>query len=571
VDQIGASNLKQVQLIGHSAGSWAVYSALRYIAAHAPGCEVQVTYLDPFIPDQTSYNLLPLLNHAFKGQVLEQSVNYTKVTTPGAARAEAYFTEFDETELSTLVGWPSEATSVTWSWSGIQGAYVQEMYALDQSSPDWYGHGGPIAFYRDSIATPGASRIESLGWNNSLAFNTTVERAVRLTGNLASGDVIVGGSSTCTFTIHNDGNDDLTVSAISLPAGFTGNWFGKIAVGSSHDVAITFSPTAAQEYSGTVTVSSDATSGTGSMAVYGRGVARVMRLAGDLDFGNVMIGSSVTRVLKLANDGNTAMSVVSIVTPAGFSGAWSGNIAAGGAQDVLITFSPTTLGQVAGTLAIDSDATSGMTSRDVTGSGVGSLINLSGNLSFGAVEVATTASGQLSIRNNGNIPMNVSGLALPVGYSGNWSGTILPSSVVDVAITFTPTIGMAYSGVVTVLSDANGGTATYPIDGLGTVSLSQDSDGDGVTDQAELLAGTDKNDKSSFFHVAKMRPVTGGGVELTWASVSGRRYNVMIATNLASGYAVLASGLNAAPPENRYTDSVQRASAFYKLEVFLDP
>ena len=43
-------NLKKVQIVAHSAGSWGAYAALRYLRHNVPDAEVQVTYLDPFIP-----------------------------------------------------------------------------------------------------------------------------------------------------------------------------------------------------------------------------------------------------------------------------------------------------------------------------------------------------------------------------------------------------------------------------------------------------------------------------------------------------------------------------------------
>jgi len=96
--------------------------------------------------------------------------------------------------------------------------------------------------------------------------------AIALAGNLAFGNVTVGQTATRTLTISNTGNAPLNVSGISYPAGFTGNWSsGSIAAGSSQNVNVTFTPAAAQSYSGNITVNSDATSGVNTISASGSG------------------------------------------------------------------------------------------------------------------------------------------------------------------------------------------------------------------------------------------------------------------------------------------------------------
>ena len=79
-----------------------------------------------------------------------------------------------------------------------------------------------------------------------------------------------------------------------------GSWeSGTIAAGGSQEVVIQFAPTAAQAYSGTLTVTSDATSGTNTISVSGTGTAapvqtRIIGLGGNLSFGSVQVGSTTT-------------------------------------------------------------------------------------------------------------------------------------------------------------------------------------------------------------------------------------------------------------------------------------
>jgi sugar lactone lactonase YvrE len=101
---------------------------------------------------------------------------------------------------------------------------------------------------------------------------TPYSRIIGLSGNLAFGNVNVNTTKQLTLTISNTGNAPMTVSSISYPSGFSGNWSGTIAAGSSQNVTVKFAPTAAQNYSGTLTVGSDKTSGTDTLSISGAGI-----------------------------------------------------------------------------------------------------------------------------------------------------------------------------------------------------------------------------------------------------------------------------------------------------------
>ncbi|MFZ4777816.1 MAG: choice-of-anchor D domain-containing protein [Terrimicrobiaceae bacterium] len=99
-------------------------------------------------------------------------------------------------------------------------------------------------------------------------------RIVGVIGNMVFGTVTVGSSPTAMMTISNSGNSTLTVNSIAYPSGFSGNWHGGvIAANSSQNVTVTFSPTAVQVYSGTITVNTNSTAGTGTTQASGQGIA----------------------------------------------------------------------------------------------------------------------------------------------------------------------------------------------------------------------------------------------------------------------------------------------------------
>lgn len=78
-------------------------------------------------------------------------------------------------------------------------------------------------------------------------------------------------------------------------------------------------------------------------------------------------------------------------------------------------------------------------------------LNLSGNLNFGQVIVGQTASRTLVIQNLGG-PLSVTGLTLPAGFSGTFSGSLATGSSQAVVITFAPSTTGVFNGLLTVNS-----------------------------------------------------------------------------------------------------------------------
>ena len=96
---------------------------------------------------------------------------------------------------------------------------------------------------------------------------------IALTGNLAFGNVSVGSTATSNLTITNSGTAALNVTSIGYPTGFTGNFAsGTIAPAAAQVVVVTFTPTSAAAFTGTITVNATGATGTNTIAVSGTGV-----------------------------------------------------------------------------------------------------------------------------------------------------------------------------------------------------------------------------------------------------------------------------------------------------------
>ena len=220
--------------------------------------------------------------------------------------------------------------------------------------------------------------------SESLSAILAEYKVLGLSGNLTFDNSISSGL----LTISNSGFRPLTVSGISYPAGFSGNWSGTIAPGGSQSVTVTFTPTA-EIYSGNISVTSDATSGTTTIAVSGQGT-RLISLSGDLAFGNGTVNVPNQRNFTIANTGNMDLTVSGISYPAGFSGNWTGTIAPGASQSVTVTFTPTAVQSYGGNLSVASNATGGSGLLALSGIGrtagpTGSMITVqSGTLPQGS-------------------------------------------------------------------------------------------------------------------------------------------------------------------------------------------
>lgn len=97
-----------------------------------------------------------------------------------------------------------------------------------------------------------------------------------------------------------------------------------------------------------------------------------------------------------------------------------------------------------------------------------------------------------------------------------------------------------------------------------------DTDGDGASNAAEVLAGTDPFDRSSVLAVGVWTtPGAGQGFGIAWDSVADRFYTLWRGTNLAAPWVPLQTNIPACVPRNSYWDAWAPGSGacFYSVTV----
>jgi len=99
-----------------------------------------------------------------------------------------------------------------------------------------------------------------------------------------------------------------------------------------------------------------------------------------------------------------------------------------------------------------------------------------------------------------------------------------------------------------------------------------DSDGDGLLNWEEYIAGTHPMVGGSAFEFTGFDPADSGGANvLRWPSAEGRVYGISWGSDLMTPFTRITSNIVATPPENVYTDSVHNAESagFYNIDVRL--
>jgi len=119
------------------------------------------------------------------------------------------------------------------------------------------------------------------GSNTILASGTGTpapSRVINVPTALSFSNCPVGSSNSATLIISNGGNAPLAVSNIVYPSGFSGAWSGSIPAANSQNVSVLFTPTAAGDFGGTISVVSDATAGGNAVSVSARGTPPTIAL-----------------------------------------------------------------------------------------------------------------------------------------------------------------------------------------------------------------------------------------------------------------------------------------------------
>lgn len=373
---------------------------------------------------------------------------------------------------------------------------VNDKYQLQSSSPA-IDTGTSTANKWDIL---GVSRPQGQDWDiGAYEFtgtpsggNGTQATLATTQTSLSFGNVNTGSATTLTVTLSNTGGGSMSISQLSVSgAGFSVSGFttpATLAAGAAATLSVSFAPSSATSYSGTLSITSNASNSILTIPLSGTGVqasqAQLTANPASINFGSVNTGSSSTQTITLSNTGN-ASATINLVSESGsgFSlGAFTSpyTLAVGATVSLNVIFSPTVVNTSSGTVTVNSNAANSTLSIPLSGSGTQgtqtqTLAATPTGVNFTTIAAGNSVNQSLTLTNNGassvsitqvtttGTGFSVSDIALP--YS------LAPGASVTVEIRFAPLLAGSYSGLTTITSNASNSSLTVPLSGAATHSV----------------------------------------------------------------------------------------------------
>lgn len=206
--------------------------------------------------------------------------------------------------------------------------------------------------------------------------------------------------------------------------------------------------------------------------------------------------------------------------------------------------------------------------------GAGSAPNY--RIDFGSVPVGNTLSRTLILTNTGTADFQLLRLQVeaadgPAFSHDGINQTIPVGRALPVNVRLQPTRQGSLTASFRIQTAIPGSAdLVVPLAGTGTAAPTTDSDGDGMLDWQEQIAGTDPNNPSSVFKI--LAPAAASpGILIEWSSVVGKNYTLDRSLNLQANppFSVLRSNIPGQPGKTSFQDTNATGPGpyFYRVTV----
>jgi hypothetical protein len=281
------------------------------------------------------------------------------------------------------------------------------------------------------------------------------------------GSVVIGKTTSQTFTISNAGTAALNITQIAISG--TGYSIANpalpmaLAPGQTASFTATFAALASGTVNGTVTISSNASTGSESISM--TAVATGMAPAITTQPASLTVAAGQSATFSVANTGTGPLSYQWLKNGGAIGGATSSSYTtpATAASDSGSQFSVLVSNSVG-------SVTSNAAVLTVTGTYI--LNASSTSLSFGSVNLSSSTQQSVTFTNSGTANITIANVTMAgpgFNASGLSIGTVLaPGQTVSMNVTFAPAVTGNASGSVTVASNASNGAKVIALAGTGT-------------------------------------------------------------------------------------------------------
>lgn len=193
-----------------------------------------------------------------------------------------------------------------------------------------------------------------------------------------------------------------------------------------------------------------------------------------MDFGNQEVGThSPSHSFKLFNTGATVLVFHTIQATANFAetDTCKPAVSVGGNCEISVTFDPTTVGPLAGTLTVSTNAVGPPYIVKLSGTGTTSPPTVSPvSLSYGDQSVGgTSAPQEVTLTNNAALSLTVTRVSASSGWTqtNNCQPSVAPKANCIIKVSFQPASGGQLNGTLTINDYANDSPQTVALDGIG--------------------------------------------------------------------------------------------------------
>ena len=292
-------------------------------------------------------------------------------------------------------------------------------------------------------------------------------------------------SASQTVTLSNTGTATLNLSSIGVSASNgsvviqTNNCGTSVAAGASCAVTVAWTPNTAGSMTGSLTFTDNAVNSPQVVSLSGVGVSTttVSFSPPKLVFNTQVVfttSPALTATLTNTGSGTLSISRISLTGPFSQTNNCGTSVVGGGSCTFTVTFRPTTIGTLKGTILVTDNASNSPQLLALTGFGTYLKFNPT-SLTFGNQSVGTKSPAQrIMMINKGSVAVNITSFAIVGTDSGDFAETNNCGSSLGVGascmitVTFTPLATGSRNAAVWVTDDGGGSPQKIAVTGTGT-------------------------------------------------------------------------------------------------------